>query len=135
MKRATKLKALAPQAREDLAVRLLAPNVVVARMAEVAAAGGNLPRLSLHLPADLRRTAAAEHLVALLMREGFSVTWESRLFSAKQSITGNDVIVSEPVIGWDQTQADHAEAASNQISCESKIFYKRIFDSACAGMR
>ena len=103
MKRATKLKALAAQAREDLAARLLAPDVVLARMAEVAVAGGNLLRLSLDVPADLRRTAAAEHLVALLMREGFSVTWESRLFSAKQSITGNDVTVSEPVIGWDQT--------------------------------
>lgn len=102
MKRATKLTALAAQACEDLAVRLLAPDVVLARMAKVAAAGGNLLRLSLDLPADLRRTADAEHLVALLMREGFSVTWESRLASAKKSITGNDVTVSEPVIGWDQ---------------------------------
>ena len=102
MRRATKLKALAAQAREDLAVRLLAPDVVLARMAEVAAAGGNLLRLSLDLPADLLRTAAAEHLVAVLMREGFSATWESRLVSAKQSISGNDVTVSKPIIGWDQ---------------------------------
>jgi hypothetical protein len=71
MKRATKLEALAAQAREDLAARLLAPDVVLARMAEVAVAGGNLLRLSLDVPADLRRTAGAEHLVALLMREGF----------------------------------------------------------------
>lgn len=102
MTHADKLKALAAQAREDLAARLLAPDVVLTQMAEVAAAGGNLLRLNLDVPADLRGTAAAKHLVALLMREGFAVTWEARLVSGKTTVTGADITAFDIVVVWDQ---------------------------------
>ncbi len=104
MTRAAKLKALAAQAREDLAARLLAPDTVLTQMAEVAAAGGNLLRLSLDVPADLRQTVAAKHLAALLMREGFALTWEARLVGGKANVTGADVTVHEPVVSWDDVR-------------------------------
>ena len=102
MKRAAKLLTISREALERQAQTLLDPDAVLTLAAKAASDGAGKLRLTLDVAGDLRSTAAAKALEATLAREGFKLSWESRLVSGKANVTGADITVHEPVLSWDE---------------------------------
>ena len=101
MKRAAKLLTISREALERQAQTLLDPDTVLTLAAKAASDGAGKLRLTLDVAGDLRGTAAAKALEAILTREGFKLSWESRLVSGKANATGGDITICEPAIGWE----------------------------------
>jgi hypothetical protein len=101
MTRAAKLLTISRGALDRQAQELLDPDTVLTLATKAASAGAVKLRLTLDVAGDLRGTAAAKALEAILTREGFKLSWESRLVSGKANVTGVDLSVFEPVIAWD----------------------------------
>lgn len=100
MKRAAKLLTISREALERQAQELLDPDTVLTLATKAASAGADKLRLALDVAGDLRSTTAAKALEATLTREGFKLSWESRLVSGKANATGMDLAIADLVVSW-----------------------------------
>lgn len=98
--RAKKLQAITREALARQAQTLLDLDTVLTMATKAASEGASKLRLTLEVPGNLKDTEAAKNMQAILEREGFKVSWETRLIPAKANSSGADINISEPVIHW-----------------------------------